>query len=361
MARQGRERKGDPTDVPPEPATETAPHHETHPASARTPWLPVEGADRAYARFPKDRRVVTDDGTTIAYTVLRPEPSQPAALPVVFANGWSCPDGYWADIAPRLREAAHPCVLSDTRGHGASGLPVTPVRGARNLTADDLSIPRFARDLCTVLDDAGIERAVFMGHSMGVQTALEAYRLAPERVAALVLVAGPYENPLKTFYGLPLADLLFPVVRQVFRTVPEVVAPIWATIGPARIGHLGARLLRAAGPKSTAQGLHPYLLHLAASDPAVLMATADAMRRQSAADILADIAAPTLVLGAGHDVFTPVANSEQLAATVPGAELVLFPDAGHTLPIEEPQAIADATISFLTRRVERAPSADAAT
>ncbi len=322
------------------------------PSPDRRPYHPAEGADRAYARFPKDRRVVVDDGTTIAYSVLPVDAGSEPRTPVLFANGWSCPDGYWADIAPRLREAGHPCVLADTRGHGASGLPADPGRGARNLTAEDLSIPRFARDLLAVLDDAGIGQAAVMGHSMGVQTALEAYRLAPERVAALILVAGPYQNPLKTFYGLPVADIMFPVVRQVFRTVPEIVRPLWATIGPARIGHLGARLFRAAGPKSTPEGLHPYLLHLAASDPAVLMATVDAMRRHSAADLLPDITAPTLVLGAGRDVFTPVSNSRHLADTVPGAEYVLFPDAGHTLPIEEPQAVADAAISLLARRVD---------
>lgn len=336
--------------------------HLVNEGSARAPYLPVEGADKAYARFPKDRRVVVDDGTTIAYTVLPPPVTRakPGAakataplVPVVFANGWSCPDGYWADIAPQVQASGHPCVLFDTRGHGASGLPAEPGRGARNLSPDDLSIPRFARDLLAVLDDAAIERAVVMGHSMGVQTALETYRLAPQRVEALVLVAGPYENPLKTLYGLPVADFAFPLARSVMRIVPEIVRPVWATIGPARIGHFGARLARAAGPKSTAAGLHPYLLHLAASDPAVLFATADAMRRHSAADLLPDIEAPTLIIGAGHDVFTPVSASRHMAEQIPHSELVLFPDAGHTLPIEEPDAVSEATLDFLDRRLPR--------
>ena len=50
-------------------------------------------------------------------------------------------------------------------------------------------------------------------------------------------------------------------------------------------------------------------------------------------------------------MFTPVGASRHLAATVPDAELVLFEDAGHTLPIEEPRAVADAAISFLARRL----------
>lgn len=331
------------------------------PAATRTPHLPAEGVDRSYVRFPKDRRVVVDDGTTIAYAVWPPKPvptsgptSTSGAPPLIFANGWSCPDGYWADIVPALERLGHTCVLHDTRGHGASGLPVVPKRGARNLTAADLSIPRFAADLLAVLDHAGIERAVVVGLSMGVQTALETYRLAPDRVAALVLVAGPYENPLKTFMGLSVMDRLFPLVRITMQLLPEIVRPIWSTIGNARVGLLGARLARAAGPKTTAEGLHPYLLHLREADPAVLVATVDAMRRHSAADVLAGIKVPSLIVGAGHDMFTPVQCSEHMHQEIPGSEIVLFPDAAHTLPIEEPDAIVDAIEDFLDRRL--APS-----
>lgn len=330
------------------------------PAVDRVPHVPAAGADQTYVRFPKDRRVVVDDGTTIAYAVWPPArvptsaSSQEGATPLIFANGWSCPDGYWAAIVPALERLGHTCVLPDTRGHGASGLPVVPNRGARNLTGDDLSIPRFAADLVAVLDHSGIERAVVVGHSMGVQTALETYRAAPERVAALILVAGPYENPLKTFMGVSLLDRLFPLARITMQLVPEIVRPIWSSIGNARVGLLGARLARAAGPKTTAEGLHPYLLHLRESDPAVLVATIDAMRRHSAADLLADITVPTLIVGAGHDAFTPVQCSERMHHEIRASEIVLFPDAAHTLPIEEPEAIVDATEDFLHRRVAAA-------
>ena len=59
-----------------------------------------------------------------------------------------------------------------------SGLPRHPGRGARNLRDEDVAIPRLAADLLAVLDDAGVDRVVLVGHSMGVQTSLEAYRQA---------------------------------------------------------------------------------------------------------------------------------------------------------------------------------------
>lgn len=306
------------------------------------------GADEGYALFAKERRVVADDGTPIAYTFRNQ--GGPAA-PLLFANGWSCSDAYWGKVLPLLEAAGHPCLLPDTRGHGRSGLPRTPGRGARNLTIDDLSMPRIARDLLSVLDDAGVESAIVIGHSMGVQTALEVYRQAPDRVQALVLVAGTAENPAKTFYGTSAFDHLFPVGAGIVRWFPEILAPVWATIGPASVGHLGARLSGAAGPKATKEDLHPYLLHVKSTDPAVVVLLAAAMRAHSATDLLSSITAPTLVVAAGADPFTPARCSEAIHHEVPGSELLAFAGASHTLPIEEPDALVAAIEDFAARRL----------
>ena len=314
------------------------------------PWEPDPSHDEGYALFAKERRVVAGDGTPIAYTFRNPEGPE---VPVLFANGWSCSDAYWGELLPALEARGHPCVLPDTRGHGRSGLPRPPGRGARNLTIDDLSIPRMARDLIRVLDDAPVERAIIVGHSMGTQTALEVYRQIPDRVAGLVLIAGTFENPAKTFYGQSIGDRLFPIGAAVMRVLPEVLQPVWMSIGPASVGHFGARTARAAGPKATKEALHPYLLHLKSTDPAVMVLSAAAMRAHSAADLLPHITAPTLVVAAGADVFTPARCSETMHERIPYSELVASPEGAHTLPIEEPEAIAAAIDDFVARRVSR--------
>jgi len=313
-----------------------------------TPWEPGPDSDAHYALFTKERRVEADDGTPIAYSLRN---ADGPATPVILANGWSCSDAYWGGLVPILEEHGHPVLIPDTRGHGRSGLPRDPGRGAKNLTVDDVSMARIARDLVAVLDDAGIDRAVLVGHSMGTQTGLEVYRQIRARLTALVLVAGTYENPAKTFYGSSIGDRLFPLGSAVMRWAPEVLTPVWMTIGPASVGHFGARLARAAGPKPTPESLHPYLLHLKSTSPAVMVLVAAAMRDHSAADLLADIDIPVLVVAAGADVFTPARCSEAMHHLIPGSELVTFPEAGHTLPIEEPVALAAAIDEFLGRRV----------
>ncbi|MCU1370714.1 MAG: alpha/beta hydrolase fold [Ilumatobacteraceae bacterium] len=320
--------------------------------SIDAPWEPAPGSDEGYALFAKERRVLADDGTPIAYTFRNPDGP---GIPVVFANGWSCSDAYWGTLLPRLEAAGHPCLLPDTRGHGRSGLPRPPGRGARDLSIDDVSMPRIARDLVTVMDDAGVRDALVIGHSMGVQTALEAYRQIPDRILGLVLIAGTASNPAKTFYGTSLGDLVFPIGAAIVRVFPEVLAPVWATIGAAAPGHIGARLVRAAGPKATREELHPYLLHVRSVDPAVIVLMASAMRAHDATDLLPDITVPTLVAAAGADVFTPARCSEAIHHAVVGSELITFAAAGHTLPIEEPEALAAAIGDFVARRIAVKP------
>ena len=321
------------------------------------PWNPPSSADAGYARFPKDRHVVVDDGTTIAYTVLGPKGASRAKRgttkpAVLLINGWSCSDTYWTDIIPALVASGHRCVLPDTRGHAASGLPRTPSHGARNLKADDLSIARMAKDFVAVLDDAGIDDAIVMGHSMGVQIAFEVYRAIPDRVLGLALVAGSYENPLRTFYGTNALELVFPLGSALMATVPEVIKPIWKTIGNKTTGYYGAKLVGAIGPKATADGLHPYLLHLASRDPAVMIRAMDAMRRHTAADLLRKITVPVLILAGGKDTFTPPSCSQHMFEQIPTSEIHWFDDAGHTLPIEEPADIAKAFDEWSLRRIE---------
>ncbi len=311
-------------------------------------WEPEPDSDEGYALFDKEKRLVVDDGTPIAYTVRGADGPN---TPILFANGWSCSDAYWGRILPDLADRGHPCVLPDTRGNGLSGLPRSPGRGARNLTVDDVSMGRIARDMIAVLDDTGFSQALVVGHSMGVQTSLEAYRHAPEKVAGLALVAGTFEDPSKTFYGTGVFHHLFPIAAATMRWFPEIVRPVQASIGPAEVGRLGARLARAAGPKVKKEELLPYLLHIKGADLAVATLMAGAMRQHSAADLLPSIEAPTLILAAGADPFTPARCSEVMHHRIAGSELRTFPNASHTLPIEEPAAVAAAVAEFAARRV----------
>ena len=303
---------------------------------------------REHAVFRKDRRIKASDGTRIAYTVV----GDGDGIPVVFSNGWTCSDAYWVGIGPGVVDAGYRAVFIDTRGHGESGLPRDPGFAARNLKPIDVDPTRLANDVLEVLDDAGIDRAVFAGHSMGVQTIMQIYRLAPERVAALIPVAGTFENPIKTFFNFPVLDRAYPVAEFMFRFLPFEVARgfIRRTASPS-VGLKAVQLIKVGGPKVTEENLAPHMAQVGDVNFSVLFKMMSELRRHRTYDLLPNINVPVLVLAGRKDLFTPPSVQDVMAERMPDIEVVWWDEAGHMLPIEEPEECAAAIVDFLKRRV----------
>jgi pimeloyl-ACP methyl ester carboxylesterase len=307
-----------------------------------------------YACFPKDRLVTTTDGTPIAYTVV----GDGVEVPVLFVNGWSCTDTYWSGIAPVLVEAGHRAVLVDTRGHGQSGLPRPPGFNSSGLRPEDVSVERVAADFVEVLDDAGIDHAALAGHSIGVQLIFEIYRQAPGRVTALLPVAGTFENPVRSFAGVPVLDRLFPVADALFRVLPfGFLQPVVRRISAPETALTMLQAVKVAGPKVTADRIAPHVVQICEIDFSVLWRMIGGFRNHRAAEVLPDVAAPTLVFAGGKDLFAPPEVQRRMHELIPESELVWFEEGGHMLPAEEPEAIASGMLEFLDRRARVATAA----
>jgi pimeloyl-ACP methyl ester carboxylesterase len=65
-------------------------------------------------------------------------------------------------------------------------------------------------------------------------------------------------------------------------------------------------------------------------------------------DDLGQIACPTTVICGDEDRRTSVAAHKELADLIPGSKVCLIKRAGHFTPLEEPQAVSDALLDWLT-------------
>ena len=88
---------------------------------------------------------------------------------------------------------------------------------------------------------------------------------------------------------------------------------------------------------------------LRAIHPGAFAASCRALRDMDLRPHVAGIQNPTLVIAGGSDVTTPPEMSEELAAAIPGSELVVIDNCGHCPPLERPAAFADAVEDFLAR------------
>jgi sigma-B regulation protein RsbQ len=91
-----------------------------------------------------------------------------------FIHGWNLNLGYWDKMVSRFK-SQYRIVALDLAGHGNSG------KDRISWTAES-----FARDIVGIIAKEKLRNVIFVGHSLGGELALEAYRLDPEAVIAII-------------------------------------------------------------------------------------------------------------------------------------------------------------------------------
>lgn len=261
-------------------------------------------------------------------------------------NGVGVSTFFWKYLTEHFKDR-YTVVTWDYRGHGRSDRRLDPV-------ATDLSVARHADDLLLVLDAVrgGAEPAVLLGHSMGCQVVLEAWRRHPERVRALVLLQGTAGNVLDTFFGSARSPQVLGAVRRLAMAGGRATNALMRPLLETPLAELIGLKTRMMDPFYTRrEDLRNYLDHMARMDQRVFLACVFEAQAHSAWEDLPRVDRPTLVIAADGDTFTPVACGRRIARLVPGAELLVLGGATHAALIEQPQTINVRLERFLKERV----------
>lgn len=272
---------------------------------------------------------------------------------VLLLDGIGCAGYVWRRLEPVLAERAR-VLHMQYRGHGQSEAPRDPAR---------VRIDELVSDVLAVLDAAGERRAILVGHSMGVQVALEAHRRAPRRVAGLMLLCGAPGHPIDTFHESSLLRRIFPWVRAAAETRPDAARAMFRSVVPTDLAleyALTFEVNRALVPR---EDLERYLRDLSAVDPLLFLRMLTSAADHDTSDHLAEVHVPTLVVAGEKDSFTPMRLSLAMHEAIPGSTLVVVPEGTHVAPLERPELVGDAVKAFLARfrkRAARAPGKAAA-
>jgi non-heme chloroperoxidase len=253
-------------------------------------------------------------GLTLPYV----EQGDGTGLPVFLLHGYTDSWWSWAPVLPNLPETIHAYAPSQ-RGHGDADRP------AQGYGPHD-----FAADAAAFLDALGIGSAVVVGTSMG---SIVAQRFAidyPERTKGLVLVAAA------TTWRTPAALELW-----------DIVATLEDPIDPG--------FVREFQESTLAQPVPPAFIDTVVAEslkvPARVWQAAlrEGHLEANLAAELGAIQAPTLIVSGDRDAIHPRSEQAALAAAIPDARLVVYPDAGHALHWEEPARFAADLVAFTER------------
>lgn len=207
----------------------------------------------------------------------------------------------------------------DTRGHGASAAPAGPYG------FDDL-----VGDVLAVMDHHGVERATYIGLSLGGMTGLGLALAHPERVAALVCCAARADSPEP--FVKSWDDRIALVDRGGMEALVSGTMERWLT--PAfRDEHPDQVAKLAAGIRTTsAEGYRGC---------AAALKTLDYLRH------LGRIGVPAAYIAGADDTAAPASAMQAMAAATLGGRFALVPDAAHILNVNNVPAFNAALIDLL--------------
>lgn len=261
------------------------------------------------------------NGVNLYYELHGPE----NADVIVLSNGIFMSTASWAYQAAALKEHFR-VLLYDCRGMWQSDHPEGPY-----------SMEQHAEDLACLLDALGIRKAHIAGISYGGEISMVFAARYPERALSLIVSSAVSQiDPLLEAVGVSWMDALQSgdpgFVFDV--TLPFNFSEAWLAANQASLPATRKRY-----------------------DALDLKAAARLMSAFQQIDftaMLKSITAPTLVLVGELDMLKPRKYAEIIAATIPGAELVVIPHAGHAVCLEQPGAFNSAVMGFALKHCEAA-------
>jgi 3-oxoadipate enol-lactonase len=233
--------------------------------------------------------------------------------PALLISGQAMTLASWWRTVPVLQERFR-VVTFDHRGMGRSGHSPWPY-----------TVAQMADDAVAVLDAAGVDRAHVYGISLGGMVAQEVALRYPERVQALVLGATTGGGP-GTILARPEPLGFF--VRAGAMGSEEAE---WAAVPY----NYGENTRRRHGER-IAQDIARRVLNT--THALAYVQQVGAAAGHNTVGRLHEIVAPTLVVHGSEDVIVPPSNGRLLAQAIGGAEMKVWPGAGHLFMTDEPRA-----------------------
>jgi 3-oxoadipate enol-lactonase len=230
---------------------------------------------------------------------------------LVFSNSLGTTMELWDAQVPAFTPAFR-VLRYDQLGHGRSEVPPRPYR-----------VEQLGRELVALLDELGIGRVSFCGLSLGGAVGMWLGAHAPERVERLVLAG------TSAYFGPPgrWLERIALVRSEGMASVAEAAMGRWFT------------------PAFT--GFRPYRDAHAATPVEGYIGCCDALAVWDFRSELIAVAVPTLVVVGAEDPATPPEQATAIAEGVPGARLVVVPDAAHLVNVEQPGAFNRAVLDHL--------------
>lgn len=263
--------------------------------------------------------LITTNGIGIDYS------DQGSGIPVIFIHAFPLNQTMWDAQTVALQNYCRVVTL-DLRGFGSSEAPQGPYL-----------MDQMAADVRGLMTGLGVDRAVFVGLSMGGYVSMAFYRNYPDSVLAMVLA--------DTRATADTPEARERRLKSAARAETEGAHAIADDMVPLLLG-------------STTLESRPSIVErvramIEANSPVGIAGAQRGMaERRDSTSLLSAMNFPVLVVVGSEDTVTPVSEAETLRNAIGGARLRIIDGAGHLSNIERPEEFNTALIEFIRENLK---------
>lgn len=260
----------------------------------------------------------------------------PKEVGLIFNYGLVCSIEHWKYQLPFFDSKGIPIIIHDYRGHFNSSYD----GGLASVNFENM-----AHDLKAILDFSGMKKAIFIGHSMGVNVTLEFAKRYPKMTKGMILISGSVLPPQDVMFDSNIVDLVAPHVKKLAGNYPALYQAIWS------FGHLNpfVRYFVKQGGfnvnKTTDEFVHIYLKKMGELPNELFFHLLEEMKNHTIINYLDSIKTPTLIIGGDQDKIIPNYLQNMLHELIENSELYIVKDGSHVPQVDFPQ--------FINERIER--------
>jgi len=272
------------------------------------------------------------DGTRIYYE------TRGEGKPLVFVYGIACLINHWHNQLNYFSQN-YQTIICDFRGHHFSETPADK----KNLSLDAL-----AKDVLALCDHLGVEDAVFFGHSFGTEVLLQAYLQRPAMFHGMGFVSGFFSNPFESLLTGPQLQSVFQYVKKAYNAAPAVMSALWRYGVTNPISVFLSTLVGGFNLEQTSmKDVEIYAHGVSNIDVRVFLTLFEELTQHNGMGDLSKVKVPAIVIAGDRDSLTPSHIQQQIANSLPKAELYLLPNGSHCVQLDFPDIVNAKMENFL--------------
>jgi pimeloyl-ACP methyl ester carboxylesterase len=264
-----------------------------------------------------------------------PDHSKPI---LVFNYGLVCSNHHWRYQLSYFEDKGYQILIHDYRGHFQSS-------GSHEVSK--ITFTQIALDTAGLCDYLGIKKAVFLGHSMGVNICLQIAKDKPELVRGMVLISGTFMSVKDVMFDSNLMEFVTPMLEAFKNKYPTILNKIWSSGG---LNPLVKGIIHATGfnkDKVSKEFIEIYLNRVGQLGPDVFFQLFSEMTKQNIVSSLERMKMPALIIGGHHDNVIPNHLQRTLAGILPNAESYYLYAGSHVPQADYPELVNERIDLFI--------------